>query len=201
MYDITKKAKKSPILDTSPVGYYSVADINHDSEIQPVYAQLINDILSYGFSPDFEKNATEVEPMYASVDDTEVQPMYASVDDVGYLPANKYSTAGNQPLYTMSDGLSAPATQKKTVSVAIGDVSTGNNGYSPVVILNETAWQQQFHNGGYVTPPGSMPTSSSTVRVLDASPKVYFTITDIIFFQVCKSFVLPFIYVSKMPLV
>ena len=44
--------------------------------------------------------------------------------------------------------LSAPATQKR-VSVAIGDASTGNNGYSPVVILNETAWQQQFHNGGY----------------------------------------------------
>ena len=59
-----------------------------------------------------------------------------------------------------------PATQKR-VSVAIGDASTGNNGSSPVVILNETAWQQQFHNGGDITLPGSMPTSTSTVCVLD----------------------------------
>ena len=63
-------------------------------------------------------------------------------------------TSDTTPSALSSDalnGLSAPVTPKR-VSVAIGDASTGNNGYSPVVILNETAWQQQFHNGGY---PGS----------------------------------------------
>ena len=111
VYD-TKKAKKSLLQDTSPVnvGYYSVADINRVSEIEPVYAQLINDLLSDGFIGDFEKKITEVQSMYqvASVDDTEVQSMYASVDDIVYLPANKFSTSGSQPLYAMGTTDASP---------------------------------------------------------------------------------------------